>query len=66
MKAGAGLVKLEAVVRATTRARVPELAQAKKLPDKLLALWKARNDLPDEARQNRLFEKVEQLESEGT
>lgn len=47
---GAGDVKVEEVVRATTRARAPEVGAATDLPSKLRALWKARNeDLGDRA-----------------
>jgi len=64
LEAGAHSIKVEAETIATRRARVPELAKATSLPDKMQALWRSRDDVPDEGRQGRLFEKLQQLESE--
>jgi exonuclease SbcD len=54
---GAHSVKIEEVVSAATRARAPQIAAARTLPDKLLALWHARGiDVAD--REGRLLEKI--------
>jgi len=60
---GAVDVKLDPVVRATTRARAPEVGAATDLPSKLRALWRARNeDLGDRAQ--RLTGRAVTLEEE--
>jgi DNA repair exonuclease SbcCD nuclease subunit len=59
---GAADVKLDPCVRTSVRARAPEVAQATTLPDKLSALWNARNAMPDDARKERLFELASELE----
>lgn len=62
---GAYSVKLEERVITKTRARVPEIAAASTVADKLQALWQARRDLPEESRIPRLLAKVGQLEEES-
>lgn len=61
---GAAAVKLEALVRSTTRARVPEIAEASTLEDKLAALWRARGEEPEPERRQLLVAKAHQLEQE--
>ena len=62
---GAHSVKIEERVIATTRARVPEIATATTLADKLDALWRSRRDLPAPERIPRLLAKLDQLEEES-
>src|SRR5690606_32769897 len=62
LEAGALSVKLEEVVRPTTRARTPEIAQRRDLEGMLRALWASRNDAPDEERAARLVEMARELE----
>jgi len=62
---GVASVKIEERVTATKRARAPELAQAATLPDKLQALWRSRNDVPDDERAARLIGKVHTLEEQN-
>lgn len=59
---GAVSVKLEEVVIATTRARVPEVARAATLPEKLHALWASRGDVPEPDRAEALIAKLATLE----
>jgi DNA repair exonuclease SbcCD nuclease subunit len=61
---GAVNVKLEEQVIATVRARVPEIAAARTLPEQLAAMWKARKDEPEPARAARLMSKLMTLEAE--
>jgi len=61
---GAAAVKVDPIVRSTTRARVPEITGATKLEDKLFALWRSRSDEPDPERRARLFTKAHELEEE--
>jgi exonuclease SbcD len=61
---GAVDVKVDPQVIPTGAARAPEVARAKTLADKLLALWKARCTTPPEPRLQRLTDKVSQLEHE--
>jgi exonuclease SbcD len=63
--AGAAAVKVEEVVTATVRARAPEVAEAKTLDEKLHALWRARRDVPEPPRTERLLTKVHELEGEA-
>lgn len=58
---GAALVKVEPIVLAEQRARVPELARAQTLEEKLSALWEAKGFSPG-ARREALLDKVHQLE----
>lgn len=62
---GAVAVKLEEVVEATTRARAPEVALAKTVPDKLRAYWGAKGEALGEEREERLLSKAVQLEGEA-
>jgi len=62
LAAGAVNVKLEEEVEPTGSARAPEVARAKTLADKLLALWQARRTTPPEQRLHRLTDKASQLE----
>lgn len=62
--AGAVSVKVEEQVVATARSRVPEIAQAKTLPDQLAAMWSARRDVPEAGRAARLLSKLVALETE--
>lgn len=64
MEAGAVAVKVEPQVIAATRARVPEIAQAQTLAEKLVALWKSRDEEPEPARREALFMKLRRLEEE--
>jgi len=58
---GAIVVKLDEVVEAAVRARVPEVAAAETLPDKLRALWKAKGiELGD--REPRVLGRLAELE----
>lgn len=62
LAAGAIHVKLDEQVVPTVRARAPEITTATKLTDKLACLWRVRRDAPDEARRERLFSKLTELE----
>lgn len=59
---GALAVKIEEEVLTTAVARAPEVAAAATLPDKLMALWNARQAMPEPARVTRLLSKVGELE----
>lgn len=59
---GAIRVKVEEEVFATMRARAPEVAAARTLTDKLQALWRMRDVVPETARATRLITKVAGLE----
>lgn len=59
---GARAVQVEEIVASTVRARAPEVAKALTLADKLRALWQARDDVPEPARQTRLIDKAQELE----
>jgi len=61
---GAADVKVDPIVRSSTRARVPEITRATSLADKLRTLWKARGEEPAEARGHRLITKAHELERE--
>lgn len=61
---GAASVKVEEIVVATTRARTPEVAAATTLGDRLAALWRARSDLPEPKRAERLIELAARLDEE--
>lgn len=63
LNAGAAVeVKVEEVVTATTRARAPEVAAAKTLPEKLRAYWAARGIELAEDRQQRVLGRLVELE----
>jgi len=62
LAAGAANVKIEEEVEAVNGARAPEVARARTLADKLLALWQARRTTPPEQRLHRLTDKASQLE----
>lgn len=64
LQMGAANVKCDPVPRPTSAARAPEVALAKGVGDKLLALWKARDAMPDEAAAARLLDKANQLDRE--
>jgi len=64
-EAGAVDVKVEEVVRATTRARAPEVGEARDLSTKLRALWESRRDVPDRARGERLASLALALDEEA-
>lgn len=61
---GAVDVKLEPVVIATTRARVPEVAAARGLGPKLEALWVSQDQVPSPERAKRLLAIAGELEEE--
>jgi DNA repair exonuclease SbcCD nuclease subunit len=61
--AGAADVQIEERVIATSEARAPEVAAAKTLPDKLAAMWAARDVTPDPERRDALFTMVTDLET---
>lgn len=60
---GAVAVKIEEVVRATTKARAPEVARAATLEEKLDALWQAQSFEPGERRVS-LCGKLREIESQ--
>lgn len=60
---GAAAVKVEEQVRTVKRAKAPEVAQARSLPDKLDAYWASRGTTPDAERRARLMAKLGQLEA---
>jgi exonuclease SbcD len=62
---GAAAVKIEAEVVATSTARAPEVAAAVTLAAKLHAVWRARGDIPDEARAARLISMAHGLEEDA-
>jgi len=62
---GAVSVKVDEVVLPKTHARVPEVAEAKTLEQKLRALWKARDPELEEARKSRLLGMADELEREA-
>lgn len=61
---GAAVVKIEDVVNTTTRARAPEVTEARSLTDKLEVLWKVRELKVTADRKERLFTKTRELETE--
>lgn len=63
---GAAAVKVEEVVRAVKRAKAPEVALARSLPDKLSAFWASRGTTPDAERRARLMAKLGQIETEAS
>ncbi len=63
IEAGAVAVKIEESVRATTRARAPEVARAVTLEQKIDALWQAQAFEPGERRAS-LFGKLREIESQ--
>ena len=63
-EAGAHSVKLEEKVIAETRARIPEVAAATRLPEKVEAFWKAKGFVPGERREH-LLSKLDELEKES-
>jgi exonuclease SbcD len=62
LAAGALSVKLEEVVRATTRAKAPEVGEAVTLKDKLTAFWFSKGTTPEAPRKARLFDRLSTLE----
>lgn len=60
---GARAVKVEAIIRAVTRARAPEVTEAKSIREKLEVLWKVRKADLDESRKARLLSKLSELEA---
>jgi DNA repair exonuclease SbcCD nuclease subunit len=64
LAAGAVAVKLEEQVIASVSARIPEIARANTIADKLEALWSARGVALDEARKPRVIERLHQVEQE--
>lgn len=62
MAAGAVDVKVEEVVRPTTRARAPEVAKASTLEEKLRAFWDVKGTTPDESRATELIRKLNHLD----
>lgn len=61
---GASRVDIEPQVRATVRARAPEVAEAKGLRQQLPALWRAQGDAPDDDRAPMLIAMAEAVEEE--
>lgn len=64
LEMGAVHVKIDPVPRPTSVARAPEVARAKRLGDKLLALWKARDAMPEQAAAASMLEMADELDSE--
>lgn len=64
LKCGAVSVKLEMITNATVRARVPEIANAFTLKDKLEVLWKSQGFIPDARRRESIFAKLSIVEAE--
>lgn len=62
LAAGAVDVKVEEVVRPTTRARAPEVAKASTLEEKLRAFWDVKGTTPDESRATELIRKLNHLD----
>jgi DNA repair exonuclease SbcCD nuclease subunit len=63
LELGAVSVKIEEVVRATTRARAPEIATAVSLEDKLRVLWRAKGIDVGNHREARLMGRLAELEA---
>jgi exonuclease SbcD len=61
---GAVSVRVEEQVEATTRARAPEVAEARTLPEQLRAFWESRDIAVAPARQRRVFDLLTTLETE--
>lgn len=61
---GAHSVKLEEEVASSTRARAPEIATARTLPEKLDRLWASRGDAPPAERRASILAKLSELEEE--
>jgi hypothetical protein len=61
---GAVSVRVEEQVEATTRARAPEVAEARTLPEQLRAFWEPRDIAVAPARQRRVFDLLTTLETE--
>lgn len=61
---GAANVKVEEKVVAVVRARAPEVSASNTVPEKLIAHWQSRQEMPDEPTAKRLLGKLNQLESE--
>jgi hypothetical protein len=59
---GAVSVKVEEVVRASTRARTPEITAATTLPEKLETFWRAKGIRMDDERRPRVLGKLGELE----
>jgi hypothetical protein len=66
LDAGAIDVKVEPEVATSTRARVPEVAAAMTLGDKLMALWKSRDTTPEPPRAERLISMAGDLEKSAS
>lgn len=60
---GAVLVKVEEEVIATTRARAPEIATAKTLPEKLRLLWEVRGIEMGKEREERVLGRLAEVEA---
>lgn len=60
---GAASVKIEEIVRATTRARAPEVAAAPTLVEKLDALWRAKGVTLDPIRREAVIAKLATVEA---
>lgn len=60
---GAASVKIEEIVRATTRARAPEVAAAPTLVEKLDALWRAKGVTLDPIRRDAVLAKLSSVEA---
>lgn len=61
LAAGAATVKIDAQAEATTRARAPEVAEARTIPAQMEALWKATNNVPEEPMKTLLLEAMNEL-----
>lgn len=61
---GAALVKFEPKVNVNVRSRMPELAKASSLDEKLAAYWAAKGTTPEPERAARLLSKLQQLRDE--
>lgn len=64
LAAGAKSVKVEEMVIASTRARAPEIAEAKTIADKLEAFWASKNIRLREDRKDRVLSRLTQLQGE--
>lgn len=61
---GAAEVKLDPVPIPTVTARAPEVAEADTLRERLRALWRVRDEMPEEPRLSRLLDRADALAAE--
>lgn len=65
LEGGAERVTLDPVVRPVTRARAPEITEARTLPDKMRLLWRVRGEQLGAAREERVIGKLATLDEEN-